>query len=500
MPTMTQAGYIPPKQEAKKAPPKPQKPDRKPKKKKKKNRRRMSAATVVSMLIFLAAAAVGAATLYIYTKTQPYIHTFLPGTMLSGYPLAGATREDADALLGKIVSEHVDTWSFEIACMDTVYTLTAQDVALTVDAEATIGPLWEAGREGGMLGRYTEMLRLKKEPLIMNPVLTYDLSPVNALLDLIRQDVECGAVDATIDYTPGSAEPFSFTDDETGYALDLSGMQEQIEQAVLGLRSGAVTLEPDAIEPAVYRAELENAMILRAHLTVPVTGSDAAKANAALAVKALDGARVDAGETFSFNEAVGKRTAENGYQEAEEPAYGVNASGVGGGVCQASTALYRAALLGGMEVTQRSAAARPVDYCPMGQEAAVSDQGLDLVLVNRTAYPAFISARTYVQDDATYLQIMLIGEQLHARYALETLMDETGLIEEPVYVRDHDGAYATYSDERVPVGEALPGYVAEVSRLTLDSEGNETGREVISEDVYEAIPPTIYVGMKDREE
>jgi len=229
-----------------------------------------------------------------------------------------------------------------------------------------------------------------------------------------------------------------------------------------------------------------------------IKGSAAGIGNAALAVRALNGARAEAGETLSFNAAVGRRTEANGYAVAEEPAYGADISGVGGGVCQASTILYRAALLGGVEIAERNAAAYPVIYCGMGQEAAVSDQGLDLVIRNQTDTPLFVMARTYEDGGKTFAELTLIGEELGVRYALESISKETETITEPVYVRDREGKYATYSDERVPVGEALAGYAAIVERVTLDKDGQETAREMISENEYEAVPPMIYVGVTER--
>lgn len=494
---MTRAGYTPPKAEMKK-PPKADPP--KKKKKKHKRKRGMSGAAVASLVIFVIAAAIGAGTIFVYTQTQPYQHTFVPGTMLMGYPLAGATRADAQALLDTIAKEHVDTWHFEIICMDQTYTLTAKDVQLTVDKNATLNPLWQVGREGGMLARYLEMLRTQKDRLIIQrPALTYDLTAADALLEAIRADVECEPVDAMVTFTPGRAQPFAFTDEEAGYALDLNGILDGIETDILNLASSSITLEPAVIEPQAYRAELESAISLRSHLTVALDGDEASVGNAALAAAQLNGLCIEPGETLSFNEAVGARTQERGYQIAPEPAYGENVSGVGGGVCQASTALYRAALLAGIDVKERSAAARPVAYCPMGQEAAVSDQGLDLVIQNQTDATLFVSARVYEDGETQYLEIMLIGEELGRRYALESLSDETGTIQEPVYVRDREGKYATYTDERVPVSEALPGYAADVERVTLDGEGNEIAREIVSHSEYEAAPPMIYVGMTERE-
>ena len=125
MPTMTRAGYTPPKQEPPRAP-KPEPPRKKKKKGRKK--RGLSGAAIASLVIFLLAAAIGAGTIYVYAQTQPYQQAFVPGTILMGYPLAGATREDAERLLDAIAAEHADTWQYELVCMGKTYTLTAQTV------------------------------------------------------------------------------------------------------------------------------------------------------------------------------------------------------------------------------------------------------------------------------------------------------------------------------------------------------------------------------------
>lgn len=495
MPTMTRAGYTPPKAESKK-PPKAEPPKKKKKHKKKK---RMSGAAIASLVIALIAAMIGMGTIFVYTQTQPYLHTFAPGTMLMGYPLAGATREDALSLIDTLEQTHLNGWQAEISCMNQTYTLTAEDVSLSIDREATLEPLWAAAREGGMIARYMEMLRLRHEPVIGNPVLSYDLAPVDAILEIIRADVECESIDATVSFRPGSAQPFAFTDEDMGYALDTSGVKSSIEKELLRLDSAVIALEPQEIQPKIYRAVLENSLSLRGYVTVLLEGDEAAVSNAALAAKQLNGLCVEPGETLSFNEIVGARTQEHGYQIALEPAYGANVSGVGGGVCQVSTALYRTALLGGLDIAERNAAVRPVGYCPMGQEAAVSDQGLDLRISNQTDAKLFLATRVYADNDDTFLEIMMIGEGLDTRYALESSVNELPLIEEPVYVRDREGRYATYTDERVPVGDALPGYEVSVARVTLDANGEETSRESISQHVYEAAAPMIYVGVTERE-
>ena len=77
---------------------------------------------------------------------------------------------------------------------------------------------------------------------------------------------------------------------------------------------------------------------VRAH--TPLTGSTSARlSNVKLAAAAIDGTRVDYGESFSFNDLVGPRTARYDYKSA------INGRGVkvvGGGVAQVASCMYLA--------------------------------------------------------------------------------------------------------------------------------------------------------------
>ena len=493
MPTLTRAGYVPPKRE----PPRPEEP---PKKKKKKRKKRgMSGAALVSLLMLLAAALVGGATLYIYSRTQPYRSAFCPGTMLLGSPLAGMTYEQGEALLISLTQEDVEGWTFTLTVDGDLYTLGAQDMALHVDTARTLEPVWQAGREGGMLARFMALLRLEQESVIAAPVIAYSMDAADALLERLKAQLECDPVDAAEVYVPGSSEPFRFTAESAGFAVDTAPARAAIERALQSLTPGEYELEPERLEPSVRRAELEAATVLRARVVQELAADEASVQNARQAAQMLTGVRIEPGRALSFNEAVGSRTEDAGFVQAQEPAYGIDVSGVGGGVCQVSTALYRAALLAGLTVSERHAAVRPVSGCDMGQEAAVSDQGLDLVLENPTAHTIFLVARVYQDGDKAYCELMLIGEPLDARYVLETQVLGTETIDEPVYVRDREGRYATYTDERVPVGDGEPGYSVRVERVTLGEGGEELARETISEDTYDPVAPAIYVGVTERE-
>lgn len=67
--------------------------------------------------------------------------------------------------------------------------------------------------------------------------------------------------------------------------------------------------------------------------------SDGQRNNILLAAQAIDGVRLDFGDGFSFNEIVGVRSAERGFQNAEN---GRGVTVTGGGVAQTATTLYLA--------------------------------------------------------------------------------------------------------------------------------------------------------------
>ena len=495
MPTMTRAGYTPPKEQKPKTPPA----GKSPKKKKKKKKRRMGVATAVSLAIFALAVCVGAATLYAYAQTQPYQETFAPGTSVGGWPLAGLTAAQGAQIVHEQLDETVENWAFVLSYGGTTYGLTAQDVNLHIDVNEMLDPLWQRGK-GNLFAAWLDLMKLQREPVAAQTAIHYDLAAAEELLALAKADIECDPVDATVSFVPGNSEPFRFTQESVGLRLETAPLLEKIEASLRSLTPDEVRMQPEVLEPQVYAENLREATVLRARTAVTLSGDANGIANATLAAQALSGAVIAPGEALSFNETVGARTAARGYVEAPEPAYGEGAQGVGGGVCQTASALYQLALLSDVTIAQRSAAVRPVPYCAMGQEAAVSDQGLDLVIRNDGDTPLFLTSRVYAgEDGASVLELQLIGAPLSARYRLESVTRETETIQEPIYVRDSEGLYATYSDERVPVQDAQPGYAARVDRVTVDAQGGELSRETISEDEYAAVAPAIYVGVQQRE-
>ncbi|WP_042145193.1 VanW family protein [Paucisalibacillus sp. EB02] len=115
--------------------------------------------------------------------------------------------------------------------------------------------------------------------------------------------------------------------------------------------------------------------------------------NIQLAAKAINNHVVFPGETFSFNEVVGKRTVEKGYKRAPVIVKGELSEDIGGGICQVSSTLFNAVSLKGIKIVERYSHSRAVPYVPPGKDATVSWWGPDFIFKNEYSHPILIRAK-----------------------------------------------------------------------------------------------------------
>jgi vancomycin resistance protein YoaR len=106
-------------------------------------------------------------------------------------------------------------------------------------------------------------------------------------------------------------------------------------------------------------------------------------------------------------------SANTGYQQAYIIQNGRTVLGDGGGVCQVSTTLFRAALNTGLPIVERTAHAYRVGYYEQdsaaGLDATVYSPTVDLKIKNDT--PGYILIQTIVDPDSMHLTFNLYGKK-----------------------------------------------------------------------------------------
>ncbi len=102
--------------------------------------------------------------------------------------------------------------------------------------------------------------------------------------------------------------------------------------------------------------------------------------NLRLAIRAINGIEVDAGQTFSFWRQVGRAVRRRGYVRGRELREGCVIPNIGGGLCQLSNALYDAALQANFEIVERHAHTQviPGSLAETGRDATVFWNYIDL--------------------------------------------------------------------------------------------------------------------------
>lgn len=114
--------------------------------------------------------------------------------------------------------------------------------------------------------------------------------------------------------------------------------------------------------------------------------------NLRIACQKINGKVVLAGDTFSYNQALGKRTEAAGYKNGKVYEAGQVVDGIGGGICQISSTLYNTALLANLDIVERRNHQFVTSYVPAGRDATVVYGVTDFKFKNTRKYPVRIVA------------------------------------------------------------------------------------------------------------
>lgn len=133
--------------------------------------------------------------------------------------------------------------------------------------------------------------------------------------------------------------------------------------------------------------------------------------NVALASERINSALVPPGEEVSFNRMVGEVSAATGYRQAYIIEKGRTVLGDGGGLCQVSTTLFRAAMNAGLPILERWGHAYRVSYYELnskpGVDATVIAPSKDFRFRNDT--PGHILIQAINDPKALHLVIEIYG-------------------------------------------------------------------------------------------
>ncbi|MBO9322767.1 MAG: peptidoglycan binding domain-containing protein [Roseiflexus sp.] len=261
-----------------------------------------------------------------------------------------------------------------------------------------------------------------------------------------------------------------------GLRLDEVRARDMVIAAVMG-RDRTLELPMVPTDPPVTEANLHQ-LGIRELVSIgksDFTGSAAYRVhNIGVGMQLLNGLLIAPGEEFSFNKNIGQINAANGFVEGAAIIQNRTQQEFGGGICQDSTTMFRAAFWAGLPITERwghsfyiswydKYALGPRGNGP-GLDATIFTGGPDLKFINDTG--AWLLIQAWSNPKTGVAQIELYGTKPNRTVDLtHKVYDHVPAPTEPVFV----------ADPKVPRGtikhtdKARGGMTIDVYRLVVEN-------------------------------
>lgn len=382
----------------------------------------------------------------------------LPNVTAGGIDIGGTTLQEAKDRLAAEFTEGFNEKEFTLILEDKELKFKPSDIEAAADIEKTAEAAYNYGKEGNIFKRIKEYLKSMREDYNIEVVSQINNEKADALIAQLAEGKETPVKETEYEVTGNTLTIINgreglqvdreeaeteikngiFTSGNNDIELkleptepqkvDVDALYKEItesqrnaeyvrengeivvkdgfpkiemdkEDLNAAINSGKETydIEVKVTPPEVTGEELRQKLFrdkMGSQTTYFSGGNVSRASNVRLSASRINGITLLPGETFSYDAAIGKRTAENGYKAATVYVGNKEESGIGGGICQTSSTLYSAVLYANLEIVSRTSHSLPVSYIPAGQDATIAEGYIDFKFKNNTDYPVKIVAET----------------------------------------------------------------------------------------------------------
>ena len=410
-------------------------------------------AVIISAGVLIGALVLGTGALSMQVASDK----ILKGVKVANIDLGGMTRDQA---LTKL--ESLDTLkNIKIYYGDQSWKVSASDIDLKINYKSTVDSAYNYNRKNGV---FTNLVR----------TLQADFGS--------KSNVK----EATLDYDYKTKKT-TIVADEPGKTMNLQASHDRLVKNL-----AADKFESEMVvklEQAKFtKADLKGIDTLLGAYSTVYGGLSSRNYNIEKSTKDSSGIVLKPGQEYSFNGLTGEKTIARGYKAAPVIESGKLVMGIGGGVCQTSSTIFNAALLSGLEITNRRSHTIPSDYVNMGRDATVFDgnPGQDLKFKNPFKHNVYIKNYTYGSK--------VISEIYGSSSDYKNIEIATQVL------GSYGGGSKTISDPSLPAGARVvekysrAGYNVVTYRQFKDEKGNVVKSEKIGYSNYPAQLGVVRVG------
>ena len=230
------------------------------------------------------------------------------------------------------------------------------------------------------LGAMLRVARVQDTPNSARFEVTLDAESLRNFLAPLAEPLTREAQDARFIFDDDTKQLEVIRPSQDARRLDVEATLAQINAAVAaGQHEAALafSITPPAAPDTKTAADLGITELVSQQSTYFLGSSAERINNVTVAASRFHGLLIAPNATFSFVEHLGDVSLDSGFAEALIIFGGRTIRGVGGGVCQVSTTVFRAAYFGGYPIEERWSHAYRVGYYERGDPGTWSGPGLD---------------------------------------------------------------------------------------------------------------------------
>jgi len=358
-------------------------------------------------------------------------HLFSEGITISGIDVGNLTKEQAQ----NKINDTIERWlgePLEFQVGGEVTSLPLAALNPKVDLDTPLDEAYKIGRKASLFARTQKVNAAQGSRFELG--LQWDEQTLSETIAGSLAVFNKEPVDAS--FRINEKNLMEIQPEQPGQAVQTDVILNQIKELEILQDPAPIKVELQEVAPALRAADLEAKKIdglIASHTTWFDASNIERTANVRLAAEALDGALIEPGQIISFNEIVGERTGDKGYQDALIVVNGEFVPGLGGGICQVSSTLYNTGLLANLKIEERVNHGLAVAYVPLGQDATVVYGAIDLKMRNNTG--GYLLLRTKLTNGSVTIEFYgkkTSGQEVVITNQVEKVIPfETEIIQDP---------------------------------------------------------------------
>lgn len=352
---------------------------------------------------------------------------FCEGVSVNGINVGAMTYDEAQNALRSEKERILFDVKLAVNYDDSKTTFDASELGVTDNADEILkSALMTSAQDKSIGEKYNDVINMTKGQNF-DIELVVDETKLHNTLNEYAQKVNVSAKDAQAKYNK-TADHFVYADSENGKKVDVEALYKTMIQKINSGDFSDVSVMGTVVAPEITTDKLKENTALIGSCITKTTENENRNINIDLMCKAVDGLKIEQGQTLSINDLVGERTEQKGFKNAPAIMDGTKlVDDMGGGICQLSGTLYNAALKANMEIVERVHHTWPSTYLPIGLDATLNWDDKDLKIKNNSEWPIYISA----EHIAGEVVVKLYGQPLPDGLEIEIRTDMIKEIDPP---------------------------------------------------------------------